>query len=99
MYEEETERQERKQREKERKKEEEYSCVCVFRRVSLNLHLPQPVLWRVDILKNRLGEREREYRLEREREAEKQRERAGVGNPPLHLLVIYSFMFPRRLAR
>lgn len=33
------------------------------------------------------------------RQAEKQRERAGVGNPPLHLLVIYSFMFSRRLER
>jgi len=46
---------------------------------------------------------ERKYRLEREgeggRQAEKQRERAGVENPPLHLLVIYSFMFSRRLAR
>lgn len=29
---------------------------------------------------------------------QKQRDRAGVGNPPLHLLVIYSFMLSRRLA-
>lgn len=43
------------------------------------------------------------YRLGRGRargtEVKKQRERAGVGNPPLHLLVIYSFMLSRRLPR
>lgn len=96
-----------KKAETERKKRSTPVFVASGESHSICTHLSQycgkPMHWR----KYRLGGcgllLERKYRLEREREggrqAEKQRERAGVGNPPLHLLVIYSFMFSCRLAR
>lgn len=80
-------------------------------RLSLHLNPSQSLRWKAHALKKQAGSErglllERKYRLEREkggreveRQAEKQRERAGVGNPPLHLLVIYSFMLSRRLVR
>lgn len=77
-------------------------------RILLNLHPPQSVLWQAYIQKEK-KQAEGEGAVTRKgiqvgerkggRQAEKQRERAGVGNPPLHLLVIYSFMFSRRLER
>lgn len=38
------------------------------------------------------------WRAERQT-GESQKERAGVGNPPLHLPVVYSFMLGRRQTR
>lgn len=108
VCEEETEeRKESRDRKKERRKEE-YPCVCSFlKNLAQSASTSVSTVASLYTKKNRLRGRglllEREYRLAREREAgrqaEKQRERAGVGNPPLHLLVIYSFMFSRRLAR
>lgn len=105
MCEEETEGREES---RDRKREEEHPSVCSFWRISLHLHPPQSVLWQAHALKKQAGREgavtRKEIQVgvregERGRQAEKQRERAGVGNPPLHLLVIYSFMFSRRLAR
>lgn len=88
-----TEKRERTQR----KEEEERPCICRF---SIPLHPSQSVQWLAHALRELLLERK--YRLERKRgrrQAKKQRKRAGVGNPPLHLLVIYSFMFSRHLVK
>lgn len=92
-----------------RKKEEEHPSVCSFWRISLHLYPPQSVLWQAHALKKKQVGKEgavtrKEIQAEERergggRQAEQQRERAGVGNPPLHLLVIYSFMFSRRLVR